>query len=484
MDATKTARSIDPLDATIAAHTQEFCARPATRRFPIAAAILSASVIGLTFSEPVHAFSPQLRAGIETAITLAALRGAYLMLIAFSRRRRLRDMLLLGAFVALSVMQLAFGALPALTAHTAALGASERLACEMLVAIAFAAAAFARDRSVVGLGRRTVALALAAPIGSFALIRLLAWTGGWHVARGHIPSAAAVTASDVSVVLAIPVIASCVLMLAGLGFVARSRSTDMNAGLLASACFLLAAAELQFFALPGAAAGWVTPGTGLRAAAFAMLLAVAGRQVGRLRREEQWWALSTERERIAHDLHDGIVQDLAVIAAYGQNLASTFGSEHPMMIATRRILAASRGVIEELTTSTAATAYEALCQMADELAARFDADVRVRIKHAGARVGAEDLDPTEREAVVRIAREAIVNAIRHGGAHRIDVELDYDGPALLRVIDDGCGIGDEGVPAKTGFGVRAMRARAKTLGGRLVARPGADGGTELEVVIP
>jgi signal transduction histidine kinase len=173
-----------------------------------------------------------------------------------------------------------------------------------------------------------------------------------------------------------------------------------------------------------------------------------------------------------------------VVAAYGQNLASTFGSEHPMMIATRRILAASRGVIEELTTSTAATTHAALCQMADELAARFDADVRVRIEHADARGQAEDLDPTEREAVVRIAREAIVNAIRHGGAQRIDVELDYDGPALLRVVDYGCGIGDEGVPANTGFGVRAMRARAKTLGGRLVARPGADGGTELEVVIP
>ena len=471
--ATKTARSKGPMGATIAAHTQEFCARPATRRFPIAAAILSASVVGLTFLEPVHVFSPKLRAGIETAIALAALRGAYLMLIAFHRRRRLRDMLLLSALVALSVMELVFGALPALsTIQTAAPGASARLACEMLVAIAFAAAAFAPDRSVVGLGRRTVAQGLAAAIGSFALTWLLGWTGGWHLATGEVP-----------VALSIHVMASCVLVISGIGFVTRSRSTDTNAGLLASASVLLAAAELQFVALPAAAASWVTPGTALRAAAYAMLLAVARRRLGRQRREEAWAALGAERQRIAHDLHDGIVQDLAVIAAYGQAAASTFGPEHPMMIATRRALAASRGVIEELTVSTAATTRAALCQMADELAARFDVDARVRIKHADACAGAEDLDPTEREAVMRIAREAIVNAIRHGRAQRIDVELDYHGPVLLRVIDDGCGIGDEGIPTKTGFGVRAMRACAEALGGRLVARPGADGGTELDVVI-
>jgi signal transduction histidine kinase len=98
-----------------------------------------------------------------------------------------------------------------------------------------------------------------------------------------------------------------------------------------------------------------------------------------------------------------------------------------------------------------------------------------------------DLDPADREQVVRIAREAIINAVRHGKAEHIEVHLgSAQSGLLLRVSDDGCGIDDPAAAAQssgTGLGMGAMRAGARVLGGRLVAQAGPDGGTQLEVVV-
>lgn len=463
--------------------TQAALATRAANRFPIAVAVLSASVVGLELLRPVYAENPSALAGIETAITLSALLSAYLLLAAFQQRRRLRDLLLLSALAALSLMDFAFDALPALTGvDTAAPGDGARLGCEVVVAIAFAAAAFAPGRRLVGGGRRQVALTVVAAIGTVALAELLELIVGSHLASSalHDSGIAGVGAYPVS--LTVQLLPSCVLLVSGIAFVARAGPGDRNAGLLAGASFLLAAAMLQYLALPTVAAGWVTPAAGLRLGAYALLLAVALRQDAKLRREVAWAAISAERERIARDLHDGLAQDLVVIAAHAPWLVSEFGPEHPLMIAARRALAASRGAIVDLSASAAPTTGAALRHVADELEARFDVQVNVRIKLDNAH-GTEDLEPAEREEVVRIAREAIVNAVRHGGAHCVDVELDYSGPDLLRVSDNGCGIAEMALRSTGGFGLPTMRARAEAIGGRLIARRRANGGTELEVLV-
>jgi signal transduction histidine kinase len=281
--------------------------------------------------------------------------------------------------------------------------------------------------------------------------------------------------------LTMHVLSSCVLLASGLAFLACAGPGNKDAGLLAGASFLLAAARLQYLALPGASIDWVTPGVGMRVAAYALLLAVALRQDARSRQEAKWAAISAERERIARDLHDGLAQDLAVIAAHGPQLLSELGPEHPLVIAARRTLAASRGAIVDLSASAAPTTGAALRVVADELEARFDVEVNVRVRRESGQLAVADFGRAEREEVVRIAREAIVNAVQHGGARRIDVELDYGGPELLRVSDDGCGISTNPVRALGGFGLPTMRARAESIGGRLVARRRSGGGTELEV---
>jgi signal transduction histidine kinase len=82
---------------------------------------------------------------------------------------------------------------------------------------------------------------------------------------------------------------------------------------------------------------------------------------------------------------------------------------------------------------------------------------------------------------VRIAREAMINAVRHGGARWVRVGLGTKDPGhvLLHVFDDGSGIGQSGSTA--GLGIRTMQQRARRLDARLSARRRRGGGTEIEV---
>jgi signal transduction histidine kinase len=193
--------------------------------------------------------------------------------------------------------------------------------------------------------------------------------------------------------------------------------------------------------------------------------------------------ITSERERIARDLHDGLIQDLACIAMQGQRLDSGLGPEHPLIVAARRALDASRGAIADLTASTAPTTEAALRIIAAELEHRFNLVVDVRVDTNVPLTPEDDLDPSRREHLIRIAREAIVNAALHGIARHVEVILTARGRGglLMRISDDGRGIGDS---QRSGFGLRTMRARAAALGGELSTGPTADGGTALELLVP
>jgi signal transduction histidine kinase len=193
--------------------------------------------------------------------------------------------------------------------------------------------------------------------------------------------------------------------------------------------------------------------------------------------------VSAERLRIARDLHDGLAQDLAFIAAHSERLAREFGADHPLAIAATRALAASRGQIVDLEASHASSTEAALREVAGEFSARFGVKVTVSVP-AGVAPRAEPSEH-ERSELVRIAREAVANAIRHGGAHNVTIRLgSRRDDLLLRISDDGCGFSGSagGKTAGTGLGLRTMRERAGHLGAHLRTRRGEGGGTEIEVV--
>jgi signal transduction histidine kinase len=94
-------------------------------------------------------------------------------------------------------------------------------------------------------------------------------------------------------------------------------------------------------------------------------------------------------------------------------------------------------------------------------------------------------EQVERDEIIRIAREAMVNAARHGGARHITVQLgSREDDLILRVSDDGRGISPRTSPRSpgSGFGLPAMGARARALGGELIARSPSNGGAQIDVV--
>lgn len=258
------------------------------------------------------------------------------------------------------------------------------------------------------------------------------------------------------------------------------RRPDRVVAQLSAAAVLLAGAAISHLtarSLPGSA---VNIGTGMRLIAVVVLLWAAVTAERRVRARAEKAAALAERRRVARDLHDGIAQDLAFIAAHGAQMAAEMGEDHPVVVAARRALAISRTTISDLSDPAGASAREALDAIAQELRNRFDVAIAVHTQIDG------DLPSGVREHLSRITREAIANAARHGQARNVLVSLrGAEGRLALRVIDDGCGIpvGDGGATPE-GFGLRSMRERTGTLGGSLTVRRAPEGGTVLEVVLP
>jgi signal transduction histidine kinase len=88
--------------------------------------------------------------------------------------------------------------------------------------------------------------------------------------------------------------------------------------------------------------------------------------------------------------------------------------------------------------------------------------------------------------MLRVAQEALHNALRHGQAERVDVTLDRrGGGAVLRVRDDGIGFDTQAVRhAGRHLGLVSMRDRASGVGGRLTVESAPGKGTTIEMEVP
>jgi signal transduction histidine kinase len=90
------------------------------------------------------------------------------------------------------------------------------------------------------------------------------------------------------------------------------------------------------------------------------------------------------------------------------------------------------------------------------------------------------LSPREREAVVRIASEAVTNAARHSGAEVLRLQLErFEAGLRLQVVDDGRGF--DAAQPRRGFGLVTMRDRAEALGGKLRVDSRRGAGTRVEL---
>jgi signal transduction histidine kinase/ligand-binding sensor domain-containing protein len=198
-----------------------------------------------------------------------------------------------------------------------------------------------------------------------------------------------------------------------------------------------------------------------------------------------------ERERIARDLHDTLLQGFA--SAYMQlDVANDrLPPDSPAKPLVQRVLDLMKQVSEEgraairslrSPDSEGNDLEQVLARVQEEFAAQSSADFRIIVE---GKVRA--LHPVIRDEVCRIAREAIINAFRHANASSIEVEIEYAVSTLgITVRDNGSGI--DAKLLQTGreghWGLSNMRERAEKIGARLnvLSRPGA--GTEVQLSVP
>jgi signal transduction histidine kinase len=225
-------------------------------------------------------------------------------------------------------------------------------------------------------------------------------------------------------------------------------------------------------------------------ALISLLAAHAAIAITNARLDERSRELSilAERNRLALELHDAVSQKLfgLVLAAESagtlmeRDAAAAREQVERMQALAREALDELRSLIFELRPPDLARdgVAGALRKHVEVLRAAHGIaiDVEGEIANQGS-------DPSFARELMRIAQEALHNAVRHAGAEHVVVRLGAaaDG-ALLEVRDDGCGF-DPGDPAVRSrrLGLTSMEERAARIGGRLVIRSRRGAGTVVRV---
>jgi signal transduction histidine kinase len=430
--------------------------------------------------------SPALHVALETAAALVALLVAYLVLQRFRLRAGVTSLLLFSAFVLLSITNLFFAAIPSAlpSLSTERFATWATLAGSFLGAAFFAGAAFApnvrvrRPHRALGV---TLAGCLLALLSVAAIVLVLGSRLPLGIDPAHAPTAPdAPRLTGSPVLLAAQLVIMLFFVAAFVGFAHRGlRRGDQLMKWIAAAAVFGAFARLNYFLFPSLYTDWVYTGDGFRLLFYAVLLVGAALEIHGYQRGLARAVVVEERRRLARELHDGLAQELAFITMQGSSLAAKGAAEEmePILSAAKRALTESRTAISTLTRPIEAPIEQAIAGEAWALTARTDARLELAL------ASGVEISPESREAALRIVREAMINAIKHGNASALRVELE-DGPQLrLRVIDDGIGFDRDGETPR-GFGLRSMRERAEMLGGslRIESRPGA--GTIVEVALP
>jgi PAS domain S-box-containing protein len=205
----------------------------------------------------------------------------------------------------------------------------------------------------------------------------------------------------------------------------------------------------------------------------------------RRRLEKEILEISTrEQRRIGHDLHDGVCQRLAGIAFLVDTLADKLeerqqpeaSEAHKITELVNDTNKQTRGVARGL--FPVRLEENGLASALEELAASTASFLETRCEfQAGPPVVIQDQATAHH--LYYIAQEAILNAIRHGQAHSVKVQLTAEGHhGLLAIRDDGCGLPPD-FGRGPGMGIRIMEYRARMIGAELEVRRRPEGGTEV-----
>lgn len=211
-------------------------------------------------------------------------------------------------------------------------------------------------------------------------------------------------------------------------------------------------------------------------AAVALVLAESREQAREL-------SVISDRERIAHDLHDHVIQRLF---AAGMDLQGTIARSRSPEVTQRlnRTVDELQGTIDEIRSrifalQSPATEIGLRQRIQDAVAALTDnRDIETTVRTSGP-LGVVSGDIAEHAASV--VNEAVSNAVRHSGATHLTVEVDVADELTIDVTDDGCGIDPDNTRRS---GLVNMTRRAELLGGGCHVDGVTEGGTRVHWFVP
>ena len=198
--------------------------------------------------------------------------------------------------------------------------------------------------------------------------------------------------------------------------------------------------------------------------------------------------IEREQQRIGSDLHDSLCQHLTAVALAGKVLSDQLSAQPHQADAARKLVEmAEDGIVmaRNLAQGLSPVRLEAdglmesLEGLAENITSRFHMDCRFICE-----VPVLFSEVEMATHLYRIVQEAISNAIRHGQARHVTVQLTRtETGTVLEIADDGSGMSDD-APLGRGMGLRIMRCRATLIGGNLTIRPGASRGTVVTCSLP
>jgi len=213
------------------------------------------------------------------------------------------------------------------------------------------------------------------------------------------------------------------------------------------------------------------------------------RRVRQIKREFD--LVLAERSRLGREIHDTLLQSLVAVALEFDDISEQLG---PTKAALKAQVIHIRTRVEEYILE----ARQSIANLRSPMLER--SDLGTALQKSGESATAthgirfefalhgmpRQLDETLAEQFLRIGQEAVSNAVRHGSASTIHMELYFDHTAVrLRVSDDGCGFDPDqpGLGADAHWGIAGMRERAERVGAqlRLISQPGA--GTTVEAMV-
>ncbi|MEI5583801.1 MULTISPECIES: ATP-binding protein [unclassified Agromyces] len=418
---------------------------------------------------------------LDSVDACIALLVAYLLHNRYVRRQRLQDWLLCVGLVILGLASLVvtYAVQEILGIRDGRLDVWLPLALRVIGSIVVLVAALVGDRPGPRWLRRW---SVAAPVLLIVLVATVLWA-----MEGVLPVALPQELAGDSG--SAPMLEGHPAFLAGLSIAAvcflaaslvvtrqAARNDDELLRWLAPASVLAGFARLNYLLYPSLYTDWLYTGDLLRTAGYALLLVGALRELRIYWRAQAHMAVTEDRRRLARELHDGLLQELTFIRIASSMLPGETRAKGEITDAAMRALDEARAAVNALGSLDDEPLGFVLHRAARELAERHDVDLEVDVDDSIV------VDPEQRHDLLRIMREAVVNAVRHGRARHIRVRLSQDElEQRLTIEDDGSGFAVGSSAASGGYGLVSMRDRARELPGamRIDSQPGQ--GTTLTV---